>query len=233
MTLSPIILIIADAHIITRNGLAKTIEAATGIEITASTNNSEDLAGLCNLHQPDVVMVGTSMPGANNLEAGRCLAAEFPHIAVIIIIDHNDAETVVAMKTAEEFAWLYKSATEEEIINTIQAVHEGTHKNMTYNGVCVNAVTTPLPQLTPREKQILSLLCLDLTAKEIAAKENISTRTVEKHKGNIMQKLQVKGVAALVLYALKNNISIINLVYSGILLLSINVPDIIGADAAL
>lgn len=234
MPISPITLIIADAHAITRNGLAKTIEAIAEIEVTAITNNSEELVTLCQQHQPDVVMMGEGMPGINNMKVYRYIAGEFPHIPIIIIVDDNDAATIITMKTAGEFAWLYKSATEEEIIKTIHAVHEGNYKNELYNGYITHAVKTTLPQpLTPREKEILPLFCLDLTAKEIAAKKNLSTRTVEKHKENIMQKLQVKGIAGLVFYAFKNNIYITTLLYWVMPLLSADIPDIILADAAL
>ena len=234
MPISPITLIIADAHAITRNGLAKTIEAIAEIAVTAITNNSEELVTLCRQHQPDVVMMGEGMPGINNMKVYRYIAGEFSHIPIIIIVDDNDAATIITMKTAGGFAWLYKGTTEEEIIKTILAVHEGTYKNELYNGFITHAVKPALPQpLTPKEKEILPLFCLDLTAKEIAAKKNLSTRTVEKHKEKIFQKLEVRGTAGLVLYALKNNMYIATLLYWFMPLLSADVPDIILADAVL
>lgn len=234
MPITPITLIIADAHPITRNGIAKTIETKAEIEVTAITGNSEELEHLCRQHQPDVVVMGAGMTGIKNMQASRYIAGEFPHIPVIIIVDDNDAAAIITMKTAGKFAWLYKGTTEEEIIQTILAVHEGTYKNVLYNGFITHAVKPALPQpLTPKEKEILPLFCLDLTAKEIAAKKNLSTRTVEKHKEKIIQKLQVRGIAGLVLYALKNNIYIATLLYWFMPLLSADVPDIILADAAL
>ncbi len=234
MPTTPITLIIADTHPITRNGIAKTIEATKEIEVTAITGNSEELECLCRQHQPNAVVVGEGMPCINNMKAYRYIAGEFPHIPVIIIVDDNDAATIITMKTAGGFAWLYKGTTEEEIIKTILAVHEGTYKNELYNGFITHAVKPALPQtLTPKEKEILPLFCLDLTAKEIAAKKNLSTRTVEKHKEKIFQKLEVRGTAGLVLYALKNNIYIATLLYWVMPLFSADVPDIILADAAL
>lgn len=234
MPTASISLIIADAHPITRNGIAKTIEATAEIEVTAITCNSEELECLCRQHQPDVVVVGEGMSRINNRKAYCYIAGEFTHIPVIVIVDDNDAATIITMKTAGEFAWLYKSAKEEEIIKTILAVHEGTYKNELYNGIITHAVKPELSQLlTPKEMEIMPLFCLDLTAKEIAAKKNLSTRTVEKHKEKIFQKLQVKGIAGLIFYALKNNIYIATLLYWVMPLLSADVPDIILADAAL
>jgi|ERR1019366_352591 len=107
MPIPPITLIIADGHTIARNVLAKTLEARKDIEVTAIKGNNEELISLCNRHQPDVVMMGARMPGINNMKPYRNIAAEFPDISVIIMADDNDVETIIAMKTAGEFAWLY------------------------------------------------------------------------------------------------------------------------------
>jgi DNA-binding NarL/FixJ family response regulator len=234
MPVQPITLIIADAHAIIRNGLTKTLEATKEIEVTAITHNSEQLISLCNQHQPDVMMIGAGMPGICNVKASRHIAGEFPHIPIIMIAGNNEAATITTMKTAGEFARLYKNASEDEIIKTIQEVHEGTYRNELYNGYYVNAVkTSPLQQLTPKEREILPLFCLDLTAKEIAAKKNLSMRTVEKHKEKIMQKLQVKGIGGMMMYAVRNNICITALLYWIILLLPADLNDIISINAAI
>ena len=232
MPITPITLIIADAHAITRNGLAKTLEATAGIEVTAITGNSEEMLSLCHQHQPGVVMMGAGMPAINNTIARQCLSDGFPHIPLIIIVDDHDVATIMAMKTKGDVAWLHKSATEEEIIKTIVAVHEGNYTQELYNGYITNAVKAPLTQqLTPKEKEILPLFCLDLTAKEIAARKNLSTRTIEKHKEKIMSKLQVKGIAGLVIYAVNNNMYIAMLLYWVLFLFSTDVPDLMLPDA--
>lgn len=232
MPVTPITLIIADAHAITRNGLAKTLEATAGIEVTAITGCSEEMLSLCHRHQPGIIMLGAAMPAINNIIARHCLTEGFPHIPLIMIVDDHDVTTMMAMKTMGDVACLNKNATEEEIIKTIVAVYEGNYTKELYNGYTTNAVKATLTQqLTPKEKEILPLFCLDLTAKEIAARKNLSTRTIEKHKEKIMSKLQVKGIAGMVIYAVNNNFYVATILYWVLVFFSTDVPDIILPDA--
>ncbi len=175
MPIPPISIIIADAHIIPRNGLAKTLEARKEIHIAATTGDCEDLISLCHDHQPDIIMISAAMPGINNTKSYRHIAAEFPGTGIIIMADDSDAETIIALKTGGEFAWLCKSATEEKIVATILAVHDGTYSKEFYKGYGTNAINRALLEtLSSREKSCSLFFSTDLTAKEIAAKVNIS-----------------------------------------------------------
>ena len=228
MPIHPISIIIADAHIIPRNGLAKTLEARKEIHIAATTGDCEALISLCCDHQPDIIMISASMPGINNTKPYRHLAAEFPGTGVIIMADDSDAETIIALKTTGEFAWLCKSATEEKIVATIEAVHEGRYKKELYNGDGTNAVNRALLQtLSPREKELLSFFGTDLTAKEIAAKVNVSRRTIEGHKEKLKEKLQVKGSAGLAIYALIYNTYLPTLLYWVMLLFTGDTSEVL------
>lgn len=228
MLIQPISIIIADVHIIPRNGLAKTLEARKEIHIAATTGDCEALISLCSYHQPDIIMVSAAMPGINNTKMYRYIAAEFPGTGIIIMADDSDAETIVALKTAGEFAWLCKSATEEKIVATIESVHEGRYKKELYNGYGTNAVNRALLQtLSPREKELLAFFGTDLTAKEIAAKVNVSRRTIEGHKEKLKEKLQVKGSAGLAIYALIYNTYLPNLLYWVMLLFTGDTPEIL------
>ncbi len=110
------------------------------------------------------------------------------------------------MNASGEFAWLYKSANEEKIVTTIQAVQQRTYKKEVYNGYGTNAVNAALLEtLTAREKEMLTFFGTDLTAKEIAAKQKVSLRTIEGHKEKLKEKLQVRGSTGLAIYALIQN----------------------------
>lgn len=208
MPIFPITLIIADANILTRNGLAKTLEINKDIEVAALTDNSEELITLCHLHHPDIIILSKEI---NSAGVYRQFDEELSNVQMIMMVNDNDGATLMAMKASGVHAYFYKSAGEEEIIKTILGAHEGNINNALYNGNSINEVTPAQQLLTSREKELLAHFCLDLTAKEIAAKENLSSRTVEKHKEHIMQKLRVKGVAGMVLYAVRNNIYIASL----------------------
>ena len=230
---SPITVIIADPQVITRNGLAKTLEPIKEIQVIATTACSNEMVCFCDHHLPDIIMISTNMPGVNNMKSYRHITEEFPGIHVIIVADDNDAETIIVLKTAGEFAWLNTSATEEKIVATIQAVQEGTYKKELYNGYGTNAVNLALLEtLTAREKEILAFFGTDLTAKEIAAKQNVSPRTIEGHKEKLKEKLQVKGSAGLAIYALIHNTYLPTLLYWIMLLFTSDNPDTILTDIA-
>ncbi|KAA9034560.1 response regulator transcription factor [Ginsengibacter hankyongi] len=231
MSSTSISVIIADAQTLTRNGLAKTLEPTKEIEIMAITGCISELTLLCNRHQPDVIIMSAAMPCVDNMKPYRYITDQFPHVPVIVLADDNDAETIVAMNTSGEFAWLYKSATEEKIVATILAVHKGTYKNELYNGYGTSAVNRALlDALTPREKEMLTYFGADLTAKEIAAIQNLSIRTIEGHKEKIKEKLRVKGSGLLAIYALLQNTYLPTLLYWTMLLFTNGNPDTILAD---
>ena len=233
MSSTTISVIIADAQTLTRNGLAKTLEPTKEIEIMAVTGCISELTLLCNHHQPDIIMMSAAMPCVDNMKPYRYITDQLPHVHVIILADDNDAETIVAMNTSGEFAWLYKSATEEKIVATIFAVHNGTYKNKVYNGYGTSALNPALlGTLTPREKEILTYLGSDLTAKEIAALQNVSPRTIEGHKEKLKEKLQVKGPGLLAIYALLQNTYLPTLMCWAMLLLTNGNPDTIFTDIA-
>ena len=169
MPVFPITILIADADILTRNGLAKTLEPNKDIVVAALTDNSGELITLCTQHHPDVVILSKeiSSPGVH-----KQFAEELSNVQIIMMVNDNDGAAVMAMKAGGTHAYFYKNA------------------------------------------------------KEIAAKENLSSRTVEKHKENIMQKLRVKGVAGMVLYAVRNNIYIAALLYWIMLALPADLQDI-------
>jgi DNA-binding NarL/FixJ family response regulator len=231
MTIYPITLIIADAHTITRNGLAKTLEARKEIEVIAITGSSEKLIHLSNQHQPDVVISGTEIDGSNSLEVSRNLAEEFPLMRIMMMVNDNDGATIMAMKAVGIHAYFLKSAEEEEIIQTIQDAHEGKIHNYRYNRYAVHEVKATVTKLlTPREIELLHPICDGLNAKEIADRDNLSPRTIENQKASIMEKLNVNSTAGIILYAIKNNIYIANIICLLVLLCGADTPDLIIMD---
>ena len=200
----PIKLLIADAHAINRNGLAKTLETAPGIQVAAISHTDEELLSHCLQHGPDIVIIGASLCSSNNLQLVQQIATEHVLVKIIVVLHQHDTAAIAAAQKAGAHAWLCSTATEPEIIQTIEEVHAGEWINTTTNGKAINAAVTTL--LTNSEKEILQFICLDLTAKEIAAKKGVSPRTVEKHKEHIMQKIYVKSTAGMIIYAVKNNI---------------------------
>jgi two-component system nitrate/nitrite response regulator NarL len=231
MPVQPITLIIADAHPITRYGLATTLEEAKEIEVKAITAGSEELMHLCNQHQPDVVISGTDIEGSNGLEVSRRLTEEFPLMHIIMMVNDNDGATIRAMKAAGLHAYFLKSAKEQEIIQTIQDAHEGKICHHRYNGCQVHEVKVPVIKLlTPRETELLHPICDGLSTKEIAARDNVSPRTIENQKASIMEKLNVNSTAGIILYAIRNNLYIANIIYWLILLCGADTPDLIIMD---
>jgi len=209
MKCTPLTIIISDDQALIRNGLVKLLQSEDGMELLAEADNNQNLEKLCFDLYPDVVIAGARLYEKNDIEAIRKIATAFPRIKIIVLIDASDTATSIAIKDAGATALLCRSATEDEIIKTIEAVssdawhcdNKKQHINKSYR--------IPTRPLTGRETDILKHVCEDLTAKEIGAKLTISARTVEKFRQNIMQKVSVKGNAGLTLLP-----SMIDAIYS-------------------
>lgn len=203
-------ILIADDHGLVRAGLRALLTAESDLEVVAEVDNSHDVVGLVKQHQPDVVLLDINMPGPDGIAVTRGLTQMFPKTRVLISTVHEDELLLQEAVKAGAAGYIVKRAVESELIDAIRAVERGdmyVHPSMTRallkGKPPKNSPTTEaaLDSLTPRELDVLRLIAQGYTNRQMAEKLNISVRTVEGHRANLMGKLSLQGRVELVRYA--------------------------------
>jgi two-component system, NarL family, response regulator NreC len=209
-------IVLADDHVVMRNGLRLLLERQQNFQVLAEAADGREAVGICEKLRPDVLVLDIAMPNLNGIEAARQVAAKLPHTAIVILSMHADESYVLRALKAGARAYLLKDSAEADLINAIRAVNEGkAFFSPAISKMLVDDYIRRLEQrgvedsyelLTTREREILQLLAEGKANKEVAAILNLSLYTVETHRGNIMQKLNLHSVPELILYAVRKGV---------------------------
>ena len=214
--MSRIKILLADDHVVMRRGIRALLERRDEFEVVAEAGNGREAVELAELHSPDVVVVDIAMPHLNGIEAARQIALKAPHTAVVILSMHSDESYVLRALKAGARGYLLKDSPESDLINAILAVHGG--KAFFSPAISKMLVEDYMRQLqhrgvddsyellTTREREILQLLAEGKANKDVAAILNLSLHTVETHRSNILQKLNLHGTPELMLYAIRKGV---------------------------
>lgn len=208
--MKPIRVLLADDHTLVRAGIRALLEKLPVI-VVAEASDGRDALHLVKTYRPDVVVMDIAMPGLNGLEATKRLAKEFPQISVLILSMHKSEEYVWQALRAGASGYLLKDADLTELALAIKAVASGEtylsppiSKHVIQDYLRrVGGGESLLERLTPRQREILQLIAEGMTTKEIAQTLKISVKTVETHRAQLMERLNIHDVAGLVRYALK------------------------------
>jgi two-component system, NarL family, response regulator NreC len=208
--------LLADDHGIVRRGLRSLLETEPGIEVVAEAADGIEALRLCAEDKPDVLILDVGMPKLNGIEvAGRAQKLERPP-RVIILSMHSDESYVLRALAAGASAYLLKDATDEDLLPAIRTIQEG--KPFFSPAVTAMLVEDYMRQLqargltdtyhllTDREREVLQLLAEGRSNKEVAALLEVGVSTVETHRANLMQKLNLHNTAEIVLYAVRKRI---------------------------
>ena len=208
-------ILLADDHTIFRQGVRKMLEEEADFEIVAEAENGRRAIRIINEQKIDVVVMDISMPDLNGTEATRQIMHDSPDTKVVALSMHEDHNYVSQMLQAGAMAYLIKGADVSDLVRAIRSVLNG-HAFLspqiagyvvdTYSGKIKNAAA-PLADLSGREREIVQLIAEGKSSKEIAGELFISIGTVEKHRKNIMEKLNLHSIAELTRYAIKNGLS--------------------------
>lgn len=207
---------IADDHKIFRKGVILSMRPYTNIRFVMEADNGEDLIQKIPDSMPDVVLCDLKMPIKDGIDATKVITKNFPGIRVIILTMYEDERFVGHLMDCGAAGYLLKSTDPAEIKRAIMDVMKtGFYLNPFVNKVLIkknyskqkfNPSLTSEVVLSEREKEVLTLVCMEFTATEIAQKMSISARTVEAIKDRLMERFGVKNSVGLVFYAMKNQL---------------------------
>jgi two-component system response regulator NreC len=217
-------ILVADDHGLLRAGLRTLLNAEPDLEVVGEAADGEETQRLTREFQPDVVLMDVSMPGCGGIETTRRLVELCSAVRVLILTVHEDTGLLQAAIRAGAAGYILKRAVEAELISAIRAVARGdlyVHPSMTRalltdvamvpSATRVGTEThtargthTPHETLTPREVEVLGLIARGHTNRQIADFLTLSVRTVESHRANLMDKLDLRSRVELVHYAMDN-----------------------------
>ena len=210
----PIRILIADDHAVVRSGLRALLLADPEIEVVGEAKDGSETLELAGTLHPDVVLLDVTMPPENGIKTAKRLKAEYPEIVLLFLTMHEDEALLHEALRAGAAGYVTKRAEESEILQAIHAVIHGdiyVHPAMT-RALLHRPVTTehrrgvPEVSLTRRELDVLRLLAKGNTNRQIAGLLDLSMRTVENHRANLMGKLGLVSRVELVSYAEEHNL---------------------------
>jgi DNA-binding NarL/FixJ family response regulator len=212
----PIRILLADDHTVLRRGLRLLLESQPEFSVVAEASDGRQAVQQAEETQPDVAVVDITMPNLSGIEAAERITAALPQTAIVILSMHSDEGYVLRALKVGAKGYLLKDSAEGDLIEAIKAVHQGKtffspeiSKMLMEDYVReirTRGVEDSYDLLTSREREILQLLAERKSNKEIAAGLNLSPYTIETHRRNLLEKLNLHSLAELILYAVRKGL---------------------------
>ena len=211
-------ILIADDHEVVRRGLSALLQAQEGWEICGEASDGREAVEKAKLLKPDFVILDIGMPNLNGLAATRQLTQHDPNFKIIVLTITDSDHVIREALDAGARGFVLKSDAVRDLVSAIDALQRGQMfftprvNELVLAGFLEKGAVSPrgappkFPSLTPREREVIQLLAEGKSSKEVASVLNLSTKTAETHRSNIMRKLGFHSIRDLVLYAVKNNI---------------------------
>jgi len=204
-------IMLADDHKLFRAGIFALVQTLRGIEIVAEAADGREALRLVAAHRPDVVLMDVMMPNLNGLDAAARIARAFPRTRVVIVSMNADEDSVLKSLRAGAAGYVVKTADPAELELAIRAAARGERflssaVSQHVVAACLKRVDreqTSLERLMPRQREVLQLIAEGHTTKEIAARLDISAKTAESYRGELMKVLEIHDVASLTRYAIR------------------------------
>jgi DNA-binding NarL/FixJ family response regulator len=229
-------ILIADDHEVVRRGLSTLLQTHEGWEICGEAKDGREAVEMAKQLKPDVVILDVGMPNLNGLAATRQLTQQNSNQKVIVLTITDSDEVIREALDAGARGFVLKSDAARDLVSAVEALQRNRmfftprvndmvlagFLDKGHNGT--RGESPKVPQLTPREREVVQLLAEGKSSKEVATALNLSTKTAETHRSNIMRKLGFHSIRDIVVYAIKNNIIQVQL--------PPNVPDREGSVVA-
>ena len=201
--------LVADDHALVRAGIRALLEAMNGVEIAGEAGDGAEALRLVGEHKPDVALLNISMPRLNGLETLARVCAEHPRTRVIVVSAHADPEYVHRAVRQGAVGYLVKTAQASDLERAVRAAAQGrTWLSPEVSWALVDLVRSqtppsPLDRLTTRQREVLQLVVEGASTKEIAVRLGLSPKTIANHREQLMERLGVRGIPALVRCAMR------------------------------
>jgi DNA-binding NarL/FixJ family response regulator len=209
-------ILLADDHRIMRDGLRTLIAKQPDMEVVAEAENGRAAVKLTRKFRPDVIVMDINMPDLNGIDASRQIVAEFPGTKIIVFSMHTDHQFVAGALKAGVSGYLQKDSAFEELDRAIRTVVANqTYLSSKIAGDVVKGYVEKLVAddsaapafLTDREREVVQLYAEGRTTKQIADRLNLSVKTVETHRRNTMEKLNITSIAELTKFAIREGLT--------------------------
>jgi len=209
-------ILLADDHNVMRRGLRMLLESQSGFSVVAEAADGLAAAEQAIATKPDVAVLDVAMPRLSGIDAAERITGQLPATAVVILSMHSDESYVLRALKAGAKGYLLKDSAEGDLVEAIKAVHEGKSffspevSRMLVEDyireIKARGVQDSYELLTAREREVLHLLAVGKSNKDIAGLLTLSPHTVETHRRNILEKLNLHGLAELILYAVRKGV---------------------------
>jgi DNA-binding NarL/FixJ family response regulator len=209
-------IVLADDHTILRKGLRLLLERETDFKVVAEASHGKEAVDAVEREVPDVVIMDIAMPMMNGIEATKRVNETHPKTAVIILSVHSDEAYVLRALKAGARGYLLKDSAESDLIQAVRAVAAGkAYFSPAVSKILADdyvrqvreqGVEDPYDLLTARERELLQLIAELKATKEIAELLGLSPHTVDTHRGNLMQKLNIHSIPEVILYAVRRGV---------------------------
>ncbi|MEQ9308913.1 MAG: response regulator transcription factor [Balneolaceae bacterium] len=208
-------ILLADDHKIVRDGIKALIEDEKNFNVVAEAENGLEAIELCKNIDIDIAIIDMNMPKMNGIELIVQLRKEYKNLKLLVLSMVNQHDIIKKSVESGVNGYLLKSSSSEELLTALQTIIDGGHyfceestKTIMEGLAGINPRKyTAIEEITVREREVLTLICKELTNAEIAERLNISIRTVDSHRRNLLQKIGAKNTAGLVKFAIKTGLS--------------------------
>ncbi len=209
-------ILLADDHTILRKGLRLLLERESEFSVISEASNGREAVDAVSRDTPDVVIMDIAMPSMNGIEATKRISQDFPKTAVIILSVHSDEAYVLRALKSGARGYLLKDSAEIDLIQAVRAVAAG----KAYFSPAVSKILAddyvrqmreqgtedPYDLLTARERELLQLIAELKATKDIAELLGLSPHTIDTHRSNLMQKLNIHSIPEVILYAVRRGV---------------------------
>jgi DNA-binding NarL/FixJ family response regulator len=209
-------ILLADDHKLMRSGLKALIEQQSDLTVVGEADDGRQAVALAASLKPDLLVMDIGMPNLNGIEAAHQITQAYPETAIVMLSMHSDESYVLRALKAGAKGYLLKDSAESDLIRAVHAVAGGkSFFSPAVSKVLLDDYVRKLRRsgaedaydlLTPREREILQLIAEGKSNKDVANLLNLSVYTVETHRSNLMEKLNLRGVPELILYAVRKGI---------------------------
>ena len=208
--------LVADDHAVVREGVRKVLSAEHGFDVVAEADDGMKILAVAEEYQPDVIILDITMPGQSGLEIAAKLREAVPESRILILTMHERGEYVLEAVRAGALGYVLKDAGPAELRDSVRAVNRGEEFFSPQVAATMSAALRSelardhrqglVEGLSPREREVLTLVASGNTNKEIGAALNISPRTVESHRESLVRKLRIRTVAELTRFAVETGL---------------------------